>query len=83
MPELTTRLIDITCSTLEIDSNCVSASSRFVEDLGADSLDCVELMMAIEDAFWIEIPDEDLDGLASITDVADYIRNTRRVELAA
>ena len=83
MSQLATRLIDITCTTLEIDLDRVSASSRFVEDLGADSLDCVELMIAIEDAFGIEFPDEDLPDLVTITDVADYIRTARKVDLAA
>jgi acyl carrier protein len=83
MSEPTTRLIDITCTTLEIDSNCVSASSRFVEDLGADSLDCVELMIAIEDAYGIEFPDEDLSDLVTIAEVTDYLLNTPTVKLAA
>ena len=83
MPEFTARLIDITCKTLEIDQDGVSASSHFVEDLGADSIDCVELMMAIEEAFWIEFPDEELADLVTIADVADYIRNARTMQLAA
>ena len=74
MPELTARLIDITSETLGLDRERISVSARFVEDLGADSLDCVELMMAVEDAFGIEFPDEDLSDLVTIADVAAYIR---------
>ncbi len=83
MRELTARLIDITSKTLEIDRGDVSASSHFVKALGADSLDCIELMMAIEDAFCIEFPEEDLAGLVTIADVADYIWNDPTVHLAA
>lgn len=75
MPELTARLIDITCETLEIDRDRVSASARFAEDLGADSMDCVELMIAIENAFGIEFADDDVPELMTIADVAHHIRH--------
>lgn len=74
MPELTARLIDITCETLQIDRRAVTATARFAEDLGADSMECVELMIAIEDAFGIEFSDEDVPGLTTIAEVACYIR---------
>lgn len=48
--------------------------ASFVDDLGADSLDIVELLMALEDEFGIEIPDEDLIKIATIKDVIDYIK---------
>ncbi len=75
MPELTARLIDITCDTLEIDRDRVSASARFAEDLGADSMDCVELMIAIEDAFGLEFADDEVPELKTIADVARHIRH--------
>ncbi|MEA3470667.1 MAG: acyl carrier protein, partial [Thermodesulfobacteriota bacterium] len=48
--------------------------ASFIDDLGADSLDIVELLMALEDEFGIEIPDEDLIKIASIKDAIDYIK---------
>ena len=48
---------------------------QFVDDLGADSLDLVELIMAFEDAFDIEIPDEDAEKLKSVKDALDYLSN--------
>ncbi len=52
--------------------------ASFIDDLGADSLDIVELLMALEDEFGIEIPDEDLIKIATIKDAIDYIK--QRVE---
>jgi acyl carrier protein len=74
MPELTAPLIEITSETLGLDRERIPASARFVEDLGADSMDCVELMMAVEDAFGIEFPDDDLSELVTIAEVAAYVR---------
>lgn len=71
---LTTRLIDITSETLGIERTFVSRTSRFVEDLGADSVDCVELMMVLEDAFEIEVADADVLDLTTVDAVATYLR---------
>ncbi len=73
MPELTSRLIDITRRTLDVEGERITGATRFVEDLGLDSIDCVELMIAIEDAFGIEFPDEDLPELTTISAVGNYI----------
>ena len=64
---------------LQLDANAdnMTADTRIAEDLGADSLDVVELLMAIEDEFEVEIPDEDIEGLKTIGDVAEYIENHR------
>jgi len=51
----------------------VSESASFTDDLGADSLDVVELVMAIEEEFGIDVPDEDTQGLKTVQDVVDYI----------
>lgn len=74
MPKLTACLIDITRNTLEIEGTDVTRDARFAEDLGADSLDCVELMMALEEEFEIEFPDEAMSDLTTIGAVADYLR---------
>jgi acyl carrier protein len=56
----------------------VTPNARFVEDLGADSLDVVELVMAFEEAFNIEIPDKDAEGLKTVQQAVDYICSHQR-----
>jgi len=58
---------------LGVDEAEVTPSASFVDDLGADSLDIVELVMAFEEAFEIEIPDEDAEKIKTVKDAADYI----------
>ena len=52
----------------------MTATASFVDDLGADSLDTVELVMAFEEAFGIEIPDEDAEKIATVKDAVEYIQ---------
>ncbi|HBL06103.1 MAG TPA: acyl carrier protein [Clostridium sp.] len=59
---------------LSIDENDITMGSGFVDDLGADSLDLVELIMALEEEFDMEIPDEDAEKITSVGDVVDYIK---------
>jgi acyl carrier protein len=63
---------------LSVDENDITMESGFIDDLGADSLDIVELIMALEEEFDMEIPDEDAEKIATVGDVVDYIRS--RVE---
>ena len=70
---LQSKVIDITSKTLKIDSQKISAESDFANDLGADSLDQVELIMAIEAEFSCEIPDEDASSIRTIKDAVGYI----------
>ena len=56
-----------------VDEGEVPSSASFVDDLGADSLDTVELVMAFEEAFDIEIPDEDAEKIRTVQDAVDYI----------
>ena len=58
---------------LSVDEAKVTPNARFVEDLGADSLDVVELVMAFEEAFNIEIPDKDAEGIKTVQQAIDYI----------
>lgn len=58
---------------LGVDEGQVDASASFVDDLGADSLDVVELVMAFEEAFDIDIPDEDAEKIQSVKDAIEYI----------
>jgi acyl carrier protein len=62
---------------LGVDAEEVLMESSFIDDLGADSLDIVELLMALEEEFDIEIPDEEAEKLATVGDVVDYIKNNK------
>jgi acyl carrier protein len=60
---------------LSVNADEVKEDSKFVEDLGADSLDVVELVMALEEKFDIEIPDADAEAIATVGDALKYIEN--------
>ncbi len=62
---------------LGVEAEEVLMESSFIDDLGADSLDIVELLMALEEEFDIEIPDEEAEKLASVGDVVEYIKNNQ------
>lgn len=60
---------------LSMDADKIKMESTFIDDLGADSLDVVELIMALEEEFDMEIPDEDAEKIVSVGDVVDYVKN--------
>ena len=60
---------------LGVEEADISVESSFIEDLGADSLDIVELIMALEEEFEIEIPDSDAEKITTVGDAVDYIKN--------
>ena len=62
---------------LSIDPEEITMESSFIDDLGADSLDIVELLMALEEEFDIEIPDEEAEKLVTVGDAVDYIKNNQ------
>ena len=66
MSEVLDKVVNIVCEQLSVDKNDVNPESSFVEDLGADSLDTVELVMALEEEFEIEIPDDQALSLIHI-----------------
>ncbi len=66
---------EVVIEQLDCDPAEVKEDSRFVEDLGADSLDVVELVMALEEKFDIEIPDEDAEKIKTVSDAIKYIEN--------
>jgi len=68
-----TRVKDIIVDQLGVNADQVTIEAKFVEDLGADSLDTVELVMAFEEEFDIEVPDEEAEKLQSVGDVVTYI----------
>ncbi|MCX7725573.1 MAG: acyl carrier protein [Chitinispirillaceae bacterium] len=75
MSELESKVKKIIAEKLAVAEEKITPQSLFVEDLGADSLDQVELIMAFEDAFDIEIPDEDAEKLRSVKDAIEYLQN--------
>lgn len=67
------KIKDIVAETLCVDVDDIKPETSLFEDLGADSLDAVELNMALEDSFGIKIPDEDLAGLKTVADIVAYV----------
>jgi len=67
------RVKKVVAEQLDRDPEEVTSEASFVEDLGADSLDQVELIMALEEEFDIEIPDEDAEGIRTVQQAVDYI----------
>jgi acyl carrier protein len=68
------KVKEIVVEQLGVEEEEVSENSSFVDDLGADSLDIVELIMAFEEAFETEIPDEDAEKIATVGDAVKYIK---------
>lgn len=73
------KIVDIITQQLNVEAEKVKPEAQFQEDLGADSLDIVELIMAMEEAFDIEIPDEEAEGLKSVQDVTSYLQSKGKV----
>ena len=71
------RVKEIIVEQLGVDPEQVTTEASFVEDLGADSLDTVELVMALEEEFHLEIPDEDAEKIATVGDAIEYIERKR------
>lgn len=69
------KIKSIIADQLGVEESEIKMESSFVDDLGADSLDIVELIMALEEEFDIEIPDEDAEKIATVGDVVDYIKS--------
>ena len=72
------KVKQIIIEQLGVDEAQVDESASFVDDLGADSLDIVELVMAFEEAFDIDIPDEDAEKIATVKDAIDYIGGKKK-----
>jgi len=68
------RVKEIIVEQLGVEEDEVSPEASFIDDLGADSLDTVELVMAFEEEFNIEIPDEDAEHISTVQDAIDYIK---------
>ncbi len=72
------RVRDIIVEQLGVKPDQVTAEAKFIEDLGADSLDTVELIMALEEEFGIEVPDEQAEKLLTVGDVGKYIEEHQK-----
>jgi acyl carrier protein len=73
MSDTAARVKEIIASELGVEIEKVTDDAHFVDDLGADSLDTVELVMAFEEEFGIEIPDEDAEGMQTVGDAIKYL----------
>ncbi len=73
MSDMDHRVREIIANELGVEMESVTEDANFVEDLGADSLDTVELVMAFEEEFEIEIPDEDAEEMQTVSDAIDYL----------
>ena len=69
------KIKEILAEQLDANAEEMTMETRIDEDLGADSLDVVELLMSIEDAFEVEIPDEEIENMKTIGDVVEYIQS--------
>ncbi|MGE5614215.1 MAG: acyl carrier protein [Bacillota bacterium] len=69
------RIKKIIVDQLGVEEDDVQMESSFIEDLGADSLDIVELIMALEEEFDIEIPDSEAEKISTVADAVEYIKN--------
>jgi acyl carrier protein len=74
MADIEQKVKDIIINELGVEAEKVTPNASFVEDLGADSLDTVELVMAFEEEFGMEIPDEDAEKLQTVGDAISYIQ---------
>jgi acyl carrier protein len=74
---LADRISKIIVEQLGVNEDQVKPEAKFIEDLGADSLDTVELVMALEEEFGTEIPDEDAEKLQSVGDVIKFVEDTQ------
>ncbi len=76
--QVESKVKEIIVEQLGVDEAQVEGKASFVEDLGADSLDIVELVMAFEEAFEIDIPDEDTEKIATVQNAVEYISSKKK-----
>lgn len=72
------KIREIVVEQLGVEEDKVTLESSFVDDLGADSLDIVELVMALEEAFGVEIPDSEAEKISTVGDVVEYVKNLQK-----
>ena len=72
------KVTDIIVDQLGVERDKVKPESSFLDDLGADSMDIVELVMAFEDSFSIQIPDQEEEGIKTVQDAIDFIKENQK-----
>lgn len=77
MSDIEAKVKEIIVEQLGVNADQVTREAKMIEDLGADSLDAVELVMAIEEEFEIEIPDEEAEKLASVANIIDHVEKAK------
>jgi len=75
MDEVRMKVVDIIANQLGVDKEQITPGANVIDDLGADSLDIVELVMALEESFDLEIPDEDAEKIRTVQDVFSYLES--------
>lgn len=75
MDEVRTKVVDIIANQLGVDKETITPGANVIDDLGADSLDIVELVMALEESFDLEIPDEDAEKIRTVQDILSYLES--------
>jgi acyl carrier protein len=78
MPAVEDKVKQIIVDQLGVEPSEVTPAASFVDDLGADSLDRVELIMALEETFGVEIPDEEAEKISTVQDAVDYIQKNAK-----
>ncbi len=71
--QIQSKIVDIIANQLGVEKDIITPEANVVDDLGADSLDVVELVMALEEAFDLEIPDEDAENIRTVKDIFGYL----------
>lgn len=75
MDEVGKKVVDIIANQLGVDKEQITPGANVIDDLGADSLDIVELVMALEESFDLEIPDEDAEKIRTVQDILSYLES--------
>jgi acyl carrier protein len=78
MSDIKERVIEVVAKNLDADKSRITEDANFVDDLGADSLDQVELVMAFEEEFGVEIPDEAAEKIRTISDAVKFIEENSK-----
>ena len=81
--DILSKVKKIAAQQLGVEENKINEESKFVDDLGADSLDTVELVMAFEEEFGIEIPDEEAEKIETVENAVDHIKKNKGNEVSA